>query len=114
MSSILAMFVQYVAQLLASMKETTIENSKLLNGMHEGLLILSRSEPHETSFCNNYAEKLLKGVVRYFASQQEPDVSARSAQEAASEALADDESHGCSMFDESLTTRCMFIPIKLA
>ena len=35
-----------------------MENAKLLDGMHEGLLILSKKE-RRTMFCNNTADKLL-------------------------------------------------------
>ena len=37
------------------MFESNVENTKLLDGMHEGLLILSKKEPVEAMFCNKSA-----------------------------------------------------------
>ena len=39
----IAMCVIYISQLHLKLKTFNVENSKLLNGMHEGLLILKKS-----------------------------------------------------------------------
>ena len=51
---LLAMLIQYIASLQNRMKTFNIEKIKLLNAMHEGLLILSNSEKQTrtTMFCN--------------------------------------------------------------
>jgi len=48
----------YVTKLHITLKTTNMENAKLLDGMHEGLLILSKKE-RRTMFCNSTADKLL-------------------------------------------------------
>ena len=47
-----------------------VQNSKLLDGMHEGLLILSQSNK-EVLFCNQPSHKLLKGALSYSEDQAE-------------------------------------------
>ena len=51
---LLAMLIQYIASLQNRMKTFNIEKIKLLNAMHEGLLILSNSEKvtRTAMFCN--------------------------------------------------------------
>ena len=44
------------------MKTQLVENLKLLDGMHEGLLILSKSD-NKAMFCNRPAHKLLSGAI---------------------------------------------------
>ena len=41
--AIFAMMVRYIQELNLKMKNTLFENMKLLDGMHEGLLILSEA-----------------------------------------------------------------------
>lgn len=66
-NSILAMLIQYISQLHASMKLTNQENSKLLNGMHEGLLIVTRTgSPYQAMFCNKSAQKLLSRTLNHY------------------------------------------------
>ena len=48
----------YVSKLHNTVKTTNMENAKLLDGMHEGILILSKKE-RRAMFCNSPAEKLL-------------------------------------------------------
>lgn len=62
-NSVLAMLLRYISQLHARMDLANTENIKLLNGMHEGLLILSQEEPNEGVFCNKSAKKLLQRAV---------------------------------------------------
>ena len=40
----LAVTINYIKELHASLTSTNLENLKLLNGMHEGLLILKKNE----------------------------------------------------------------------
>ena len=57
-SCIVAIMIIYVTKLHITLKTTNMENAKLLDGMHEGLLILSKKE-RRTMFCNSTADKLL-------------------------------------------------------
>jgi len=54
----ISMAAIYISKLHNTVKTTNMENAKLLDGMHEGLLILSKKE-RRTMFCNNTADKLL-------------------------------------------------------
>ena len=56
--SCLSMVAIYISKLHIKMRNKNAENVKLLDGMHEGLLILSKSEM-TTMFCNRPAQKLL-------------------------------------------------------
>ena len=47
------------------MKVTIVENMKLLDGMHEGLLILAQ-DTKQVMFCNKTAQKLLIRAISYF------------------------------------------------
>ena len=55
---ITSMAAIYISKLHNTVKTTNMENAKLLDGMHEGLLILSKKD-RRTMFCNNTADKLL-------------------------------------------------------
>lgn len=61
----LSIMLLYISQMHSRMKSSNIENSKLLNGMHEGLLIVSKTT-NEAMFCNYPAQKLLKGAIDKF------------------------------------------------
>ena len=54
-----SMFILYVVDLHQELLTTNTENVKLLDGMHEGLLILSKTS-HEVMFCNKPAKSLIK------------------------------------------------------
>ena len=53
-----AMAAINISKLHNMIKTTNMENAKLLDGMHEGILILSKKE-RRTMFCNHSANKLL-------------------------------------------------------
>ena len=53
-----AMVAIYISKLNTKLATTNRENEKLLDGMHEGLLILSKRD-RETMFCNRPAQKLI-------------------------------------------------------
>jgi len=67
-TTILSMVFVYISELHTEMHTTNRENVKLLDGMHEGLLILSKSN-QKVMFCNSPAEKLIKNFLR---KQNEP------------------------------------------
>ena len=65
--SVFGVLFLYITKLHNQMKDTVAENIKLLDGMHEGLLIL-RKDPKtldnkKIMFCNRPAQKLLKGAI---------------------------------------------------
>ena len=45
--SSMAMIAAYISELHAKMATTIVQNQRLLNGMHEGLLIISNSNSEE-------------------------------------------------------------------
>ena len=53
-----------------------MENIKLLDGMHEGLLILSTKDK-KVMFCNKPSQKLLKGVLSTKDQTETPDEASR-------------------------------------
>ena len=57
------MIIIYIQDLHSNLTTVNIENLKLLNGMHEGLLILEKGEENEETrkvmFCNSSVKKLL-------------------------------------------------------
>jgi hypothetical protein len=61
----LSMISLYISQLHQRMKTLNTANIKLLNGMHEGLLILSKAETSDYSimFCNKSAAKVFTGAI---------------------------------------------------
>ena len=67
--SMVAMISHYISSLHQRLKRVNAENISLLNGMHEGLLILSSSLNEKVKdqvlFCNRSAEKLLTRAVSY-------------------------------------------------
>ena len=65
----LSILLLYISQMHSRMKSSNTENNKLLNGMHEGLLIVSKAT-NEAMFCNNPAQKLLKGAIECFERQK--------------------------------------------
>ena len=52
----------YITELHTKLTTTNRENEKLLDGMHEGLLILSKKD-RLTMFCNKPAQKLLSNFL---------------------------------------------------
>ena len=54
MTSCIAMILLYIEQLHSKLKDTNGENVKMLDGMHEGLLILSK-DTNQAVFCNKSA-----------------------------------------------------------
>ena len=56
------MTVIYISRLHTKLTTTNKENEKLLDGMHEGVLILSKKE-RLTMFCNKPAQKLLSNFL---------------------------------------------------
>ena len=65
--SVIGVIYLYVTKLHMQMKDTVAENMKLLDGMHEGLLILHKNpktpDNQKIMFCNRPAQKLLKGAI---------------------------------------------------
>ena len=59
MNVLAAILFLYITELHSKMHQLIDQNIKLLNGMHEGLLILSK-EDKSVLFINKPAEKLLK------------------------------------------------------
>lgn len=68
MNSSLALLVKYVNGLHERIKVSNFESVKLLDGMHEGLLILSRDNQKicSTMFCNFSAQKLLVKAIESY------------------------------------------------
>ena len=62
---LLAIIIVYITELNTLLSNYTTQNEKLLDGMHEGLLIFSKSTK-ETLFCNMRATSLLKGAMNFF------------------------------------------------
>jgi hypothetical protein len=61
--TVLSMIFVYIFKLHKDMHTTNTENVRLLDGMHEGLLILSKKD-QEVMFCNKPAKKLIKTFLR--------------------------------------------------
>ena len=66
-----ASLIIFISQLQTALESTNNENMRLLDGMHEGVLIISKSF-QRVMFCNKPAEKLLTDFVM---GSQEPYVS---------------------------------------
>ena len=64
-NALLSMIWLYINSLHSRMKSSNVENTKLLDAMHEGLLILSKAD-NESMFCNFPAQKLLMSAVEHF------------------------------------------------
>ena len=71
--SLFAMLLMYIAQLHRRMKNLNCENVKMLDGMHEGLLIVQKSTTNsmrtltnDIMFCNRSAEKLLTNLIQFW------------------------------------------------
>ena len=54
-TSLITIALLYISELHHKMKTFNVENVKLLDGMHEGLLILLKSDPKKPMFCNKTA-----------------------------------------------------------
>ena len=52
------------------MKQTIKDSKQLLNGMHEGLLIISKNEEKSVIFCNRPARQLLHGAIHLFEKEK--------------------------------------------
>ena len=59
----LAIMLEYIGRLHARMNITNKENMRLLDGMHEGLLIVKKEEQKVIMFCNRPAQKLFHGAI---------------------------------------------------
>ena len=64
-TTLLGMIIIYISQLHAQLEFSNEENVKLLDGMHEGLLIFNREddEKKQIMFCNSPARKLFQTFV---------------------------------------------------
>ena len=67
----LAMGLIYVSKLHLKLKGYNVENIKLLDGMHEGLLILQKSNKG-VMFSNKQSQKLLEGALSILNQSEEP------------------------------------------
>ena len=56
-------FLQYVSTLLNQIKNINQQNINLLDGMHEGILIISASNK-EALYCNKMASKLVLNALK--------------------------------------------------
>ena len=65
MEFMLAMLLFYIAELTKKLQVANFSNIRLLDGMHEGVLIISKTEKR-VMFCNQPAQKLLNGVLNQF------------------------------------------------
>ena len=70
------MMITYISQLQLRLRTFNLENIKLLDGMHEGLLILS-TKNKKVMFCNKPSQKLLKGVLQTQEKTETTDESSR-------------------------------------
>ena len=61
-TTIIAMMVLYISSLHDRMKSNNIANIQLLDGMHEGLLIRSKSDK-KVLFCNRPSQKFLERAI---------------------------------------------------
>ena len=52
------------------MRQTIKDSKHLLNGMHEGLLIISKDDNKSVIFCNRPARKLLQGAIHLFEKEK--------------------------------------------
>ena len=59
MISVVGIILLYISQLHRKMKTQNDENVKLLDGMHEGLIILSKRQRKRVLFSNNPIEKFI-------------------------------------------------------
>ena len=66
---LLAIVILYTYELQTKLKDLNGENIKLLDGMHEGLLILSKANKN-VMFCNKPSQKLLLGAMSYLEEHQ--------------------------------------------
>ena len=68
--------VDYFSQLQQKLKFTNVENIKLLDGMHEGLLILNKPVKHDNPrtvmFCNRPNYKLINTFLGQYNSNSPP------------------------------------------
>ena len=55
---LIAMSLLHIFELQNKLRDLNVENIKLLDGMHEGLLIMSKSNKN-VIFCNRPSQKLL-------------------------------------------------------
>ena len=67
-SCCIAIIMNYIGELHLTLKKYIEQSSKLLDGMHEGLVIISKATG-KTLFCNKPAKSLLKGAVACFHNQ---------------------------------------------
>ena len=69
----LAMIFLFIAKLQTRLKSFNIENIELLDGMHEGLLILSKTDK-KVMFCNKPSQKLLEGALQNLNESHTPEM----------------------------------------
>lgn len=59
-----ALLILYISQKEDKMNQSMLQNISLLNGMHEGILILSKLKK-SILFVNKPAQKLLKNTINF-------------------------------------------------
>ena len=64
-SCLFAITMSYIEDLHRTLKKYIEQSAKLLDGMHEGLIIISKATG-KTLFCNKPAKMLLKGALACF------------------------------------------------
>ena len=77
--TLFAMLLIYIQTLHRRMRTFNFENVKLLDGMHEGLLILQKPPAsmnsmrlaNEIMFCNRSAEKLLTNLINFWSAKSQ-------------------------------------------
>lgn len=65
---LVAAVIFYISKLHLKLASINIENVKLLDGMHEGLLIISKRD-RQTMFCNFPAQKIIKSFLGVSSTQ---------------------------------------------
>ena len=71
----------YITELQDLLKKFIDQNGRLLDGMHEGLLILSKSSKR-ILFSNKPAQSLIKGALLYHKNEKENDARDKYGEEA--------------------------------
>ena len=63
LTSFIGILIRYITSIHLRMKTQNESNAKLLDGMHEGLLILSKAQDKKLLFSNNPIEKFINAAI---------------------------------------------------
>ena len=73
LTSLIAIIIRQISQLNMQLRTLNEQNAKLLDGMHEGLIIISKKKEHRVLYSNKPIQKFINAAIQAAEEQIDSD-----------------------------------------